>query len=191
MNKTRLEAFSDGVIAILITIMVLELRPPVHLEDAAVRQLFGHSLPAYVLSFVMLAMYWNNHHHMLHTVTHVNGKILWANSHLLFWLSLVPLVTAWISEELTSWSAAAYAFVAFMAGLAWLVLRLAIVADQGANSTLQAAVGRDWKGRASGLITLIAIPLAFVHPYITIFLMAVIWLIWIIPDRRIESRIGH
>jgi TMEM175 potassium channel family protein len=190
MNKTRLEAFSDGVIAILITIMVLELRPPIGLDPFALGK-FKHALAAYILSFVMLAIYWNNHHHMLHTCTHVNGRILWANSYLLFWLSLVPFVTAWISDELTSWSAAAYGFVAFMAGIAWLLLRRAIVADQGPDSPLQAAVGKDWKGRLSGLMSFISIPLAFVHPYITMTLMAVMWLVWVIPDRRIESRIGR
>jgi len=189
MSKARLEAFSDGVIAILITIMVLELRPPA--EGVGIDKLLKHALPAYVLSFVMLAIYWNNHHHMLHTVTHVNGKILWANSYLLFWLSLVPFATAWISDELTSWSAAVYGFVAFMAGIAWMLLRTSIVAAQGPSSPLRAAVGKDWKGRASGLISFVSIPLAFVHPYITMSLMAAMWLMWVIPDRRIESRIGH
>jgi uncharacterized membrane protein len=192
VSKTRLETFSDGVIAILITIMVLELRPPDVSAVAPYHEL-KRAFPAYLLSFVVLAIYWNNHHHMLQLCTRVNGKIMWANMHLLFWLSLVPLGTAWISDPhgLTSVAAAAYAVIAFMAGISWLVLKTTIVAEQGPDSPLQAAYGSDWKGRASGFLTLAAIPLAFVHPYITIAIQVIVVLMWIIPDRRIESRVAR
>jgi uncharacterized membrane protein len=185
-----MEAFSDGVIAILITIMVLELRPPWNEATEAYNfHELQHAFPAYVLSFVGLAIYWNNHHHMMHACTRVNGRILWTNMHLLFWLSLFPLVTAWISTRLDSWSAAAYGGVGFMSGIGWMLLKGAIIAEQGPDSRLKAAIGDDWKGRISGLAYLISVPLAFVHPYITISIQVAVALMWIIPDRRIESQI--
>ena len=191
MTKTRLEAFSDGVIAILITIMVLELRPPAHGPEGFHE--LKHAFPAYVLSFIVVAIYWNNHHHMLQLCTRVNGRILWANLHLLFWLSLIPFGTAWISEPegLTAQAAATYAAIAFMAGISWLILKTTIISDQGPHSPLKAAYGADWKGVSSGIISLLSIPLAFVHPYITIALQVIIVLTWIVPDRRIESRVDR
>src|SRR5215831_8176498 len=143
MSKMRLEMFSDGVIAILITIMVLELRPP-NMSAAEPYRELKHALPCYVLSFFVLAMYWNNHHHMIQLATRVNGRILWANMCLLFWLSLVPFTTAWLSEPegVTSQAAAAYSFVAFMAGISWRLLKDSIVAEQGTASPLQAAYGK-------------------------------------------------
>jgi uncharacterized membrane protein len=190
VSKTRLEAFSDAVIAILMTIMVLELRPPI-LNDAGQPvdlTAIGHALPSYVLSFIVVAIYWNNHHHMLHMCTHVNGRILWANMHLLFWLSLVPFVTAWISGPPKTLPWAAYSTVMFLAGISWLLLKLAIIAEQGRESRLKAAYGKDWKGTSSGILTLLAIPLAFLSPYIAIVLNIAVVLTWIVPDRRIESR---
>src|SRR5215467_288870 len=147
MSKTRLEMFSDGVIAILITIMVLELRPP-NMSAAEPYRELRHAFPCYVLSFFVLAMYWNNHHHMMQLCSRVNGRIMWANMCLLFWLSLIPFTTAWLSEPagVTSQAAAAYSVVAFMAGMSWLLLKLAIVAEQGPGSALQAAYGKDVKG---------------------------------------------
>ena len=190
MSKTRLEAFSDGVVAILITIMVLELRPPVFSPTGQPDfHELRHTLPAYVLSFLVVAIYWNNHHHMLHLCTRVTCRILWANLHLLFWLSLIPFTTAWISSGLHAWPWAAYGVVTFMAGIAWLMLKWAIIGDQGESSPLKAALGADWKGRVSGLLSLASIPLAFVHPVISIALQVTMVLMWIIPDTRIESRV--
>jgi uncharacterized membrane protein len=188
VGKTRLEMFSDGVIAILITIMVLELRPPT--GEHGYEEL-KHAFPAYVLSFFVLAIYWNNHHHMMQLCTRVNGRILWANMCLLFSLSLVPFATAWISDRdgITSQSAAAYGVVAFMAGISWLLLKTAIITEQGPNSALKAAYGADWKGLSSGLLTFLSIPLAFVQPYLSIAMQVVVVLTWIIPDKRIESRV--
>ena len=194
MSKTRLEAFTDGVIAILITIMVLELRTPHGTTWAALRE----DLPvllAYVLSFVLIGIYWNNHHHMLHACGKVTGAILWANLHLLFWLSLVPFTTAWMGENhFTSAPLALYGFVLLMAGLAYVILQQLIIAAQGPHSVLKAAVGGDWKGKASPVLYITAIVYAFWSPVISQVLYALVALMWFIPDRRIEDRfipLGH
>ena len=186
MEKNRLEAFSDGVLAIIITIMVLELKAPQGADFAALEPLLPVFL-SYVLSFVYVGIYWNNHHHMFQTTKRVNGGILWANLHLLFWLSLLPFSTAWIGEShLASTPTAAYGVVLLMAGIAYLILQRLIIVQQGPNSLLAAAVGRDWKGRLSALAYLAAIPLAFVSPWIAIGLYTSAAFTWLIPDRRIE-----
>ncbi len=186
MGKSRLEAFSDGVIAIIITIMVLELKVP-HGEDlAALRPLLPVFL-AYVLSFVYLGIYWNNHHHMLHTVQHVSGPILWANLHLLFWLSLVPVTTGWLGENhLAAAPSAVYGFVLLMAAIAYYVLEQTIIASQGESSMLRTAVGKDWKGKLSPVLYIAAIPASFLSVWIAAALYVLVALIWLVPDRRIE-----
>src|SRR5437868_13861538 len=167
MTKGRLEAFSDGVIAILITIMVLELRVPHGADWAALRPLLPIFL-TYVLSFVNLGIYWNNHHHMLHTTNRINGKILWANLHLLFWLSLIPFVTGWMGENhFASLPTAVYGVVLLLAAIAYTILQRMIVAGQGPNSRLAAAIGRDRKGMLSLVCYVLAIPLAFVNQWIS------------------------
>ncbi|HEX3623779.1 MAG TPA: TMEM175 family protein [Acidimicrobiales bacterium] len=189
MPTDRLEAFSDGVIAILITIMVLELRIP-HGEDlAAVRPLVPVFL-TYVLSFVNIGIYWNNHHHMLQVTDRINGPILWANLHLLFWLSLFPFFTGWMGENhFGRLPTAAYGGVLLAAALAYYVLQRAIVAEQGPGSTLNAALGRDLKGKVSPAIYAVAIPLAFVSRWVALALYVVVSLMWLVPDRRLESTI--
>jgi TMEM175 potassium channel family protein len=188
MNKARLETFSDGVIAILITIMVLELHVPHGTEWSALRPLIP-SLLTYALSFVFLAIYWNNHHHMFHTVGRVNGQILWANMHLLFWLSLVPFITGWMGENnFASIPTAVYGCVLLMAAIAYTILQFTIIADQGAHSALASAVGGDKKGKISAALYAMAIPLAFVHRWIAGAIYVAVALIWLAPDRRIESR---
>lgn len=189
MSTTRLEAFSDGVVAILITIMVLELRPPHDPSFGALRAILPTFL-SYVLSFVFLAIYWNNHHHMLHLTTHVTGGILWANLHLLFWLSLVPFVTAWIGENHSAAvPTAMYGMVLVFAAIAYTVLQRSIIVSQGVGSPLAAAVGTDRKGKLSIALYLSAIPLAFVRPAISDVLYASVALIWLVPDRRIEEHV--
>ena len=186
MGKSRLEAFSDGVLAIIITIMVLELKAPHGVEFAALKPLLPVFL-SYVLSFIYLGIYWNNHHHLLHSTQHVSGGILWANLHLLFWLSLFPISTAWVGENHAAPApAAAYGFVLLMAAIAYYVLQRAIVAHEGRDSLLASALGRDWKGKLSMLLYLAAIPLAFVSPWIADGLYTFVALLWLIPDRRIE-----
>jgi uncharacterized membrane protein len=186
MNSNRLEAFSDGVIAIIITIMVLELHAPHEPTWSALGPLWPVML-SYVLSFVYLGIYWNNHHHMLHVTRHVTGGILWANLHLLFWLSLTPFTTAWMGEtHFASAPTAAYGAVLLASAIAYYILQLAIIRSQGANSVLAAAVGRDKKGKLSPVGYALAIPAAFVHPAISGALYATIALIWLIPDKRIE-----
>ena len=190
MSKTRLEAFSDGVIAILITIMVLELKVP-HGDDWSALAAIWPVLSSYVLSFVYLGIYWNNHHHMLHLVSHVNGKILWANLHLLFWLSLVPFVTGWMGENhFASLPTAVYGVVLLLAGVAYLILEKTIIASQGKDSKLRAAVGEEWKGTASALLYACAIPLAFVHQWIADAIYVAIAVMWFIPDPRIEAHLA-
>jgi TMEM175 potassium channel family protein len=187
MTKNRLEAFSDGVIAILITILVLELKVPHGTDWAALRPLLPVFL-TYVLSFVFLGIYWNNHHHLLHAAERINGRILWANLHLLFWLSLVPFTTGWMGENhAAALPTAVYGAVLLMAAVAWLILQTAILAHQGPNSKLATALGRDLKGKASAIAYVSAIPLAFVDPRIAIGLYILVALIWLVPDRRIES----
>jgi uncharacterized membrane protein len=189
MSKTRLEAFSDGVIAILITIMVLELRIPHGASWQALRPLLPVFL-TYVLSFVFLGIYWNNHHHMLHAAQRINGKVLWANLHLLFWLSLVPFVTGWMGENhFAPLPTAVYGIVFLLAGIAYYILAHALVAAQGPGSPLAEAVGRDVKGKLSIAIYAAAIPLAFVHHWIAFGIYVLVALMWLVPDPRIESRL--
>ncbi len=189
MTKNRLEAFSDGVIAIIITILVLELQIPHGTDFAALRPLLPVFL-TYVLSFVFLAIYWNNHHHMLHTVHKVNGRILWANMHLLFWLSLVPFVTGWMGENhFASEPTALYGFVLLMAAVAYTILTREIVLGHGKESLLAVAVGNDRKGVISLLAYMGAIPLAFVEPRIADGIYVAVALAWLAPDRRIESKL--
>jgi uncharacterized membrane protein len=187
MNKTRLEAFSDGVIAILITIMVLELRPPHGADFAALRETFPAFL-AYVLSFVYLGIYWNNHHHMLQLTRRVTGGILWANLHLLFWLSLVPFVTAWMGENHNAPEPTAlYGTVLILAAIAYTILQRTIIAHQADGAQLAAAIGGDLKGKISILLYLAAIPIAlWVDVRIADALFATVTLIWLVPDPRIE-----
>ena len=187
MGKTRLEAFSDGVIAIIITIMVLELKTP-HGEDFAA---LGELLPvfaAYVLSFIYVGIYWNNHHHLLHTVKQVSAGILWANLHLLFWLSLLPFSTGWMSEgHFASAPVFLFAFNLLMAALAYTILVFRIIATHGPGSDLARATGSDIKGKISVACYIAAMALAFVNSYLAVGLTAVVALIWFIPDRRIEK----
>ncbi len=190
MKTTRLEAFSDGVIAILITIMVLELRTPAGHDWAALRQVAPHFWP-YVLSFVMLGIYWNNHHHMIHMTDRVTGGVLWANLHLLFWLSLIPFGTAWVGEsELAPLPTAIYGATLMLAGAAYYILKTAIIRSQGPQSRLQAALGSDTKGILSVLMYAAAIPLAFVSGWIAAAIFVAVALVWLVPDRRIERRLG-
>ena len=186
MDKTRLEAFSDGVVAILITIMVLELRAPEEATWEALRPLRPIFL-AYVMSFVYLGIYWNNHHHMFKAVDEVNGKILWANSHLLFWLSLVPFTTAWIGATRSAPApTAAYGVVFLSAALAYTILVQTLLAG-GANRRLARAIGRDIKGKLSIVLFVTAIALAFVNVWLADGLYVLVALIWLVPDRRIEK----
>jgi len=188
MPKDRLETFSDGVIAILITIMVLELRVPRGSGASALRPVVPVFL-TYVLSFVILGIYWNNHHHMLRAAERINGTILWANLHLLFWLSLFPFFTGWMGENhFATLPVAAYGGVLLLAAIAYFLLKTAIVAEHGADSTLATALGRDLKGKASPVIYAAAIPLAFADRWVAVALYVVVALMWLVPDRRLESR---
>jgi uncharacterized membrane protein len=189
MPKTRVEAFSDGVIAILITIMVLELKVPHGTDLAALEPLLPVFL-TYVLSFVYLGIYWNNHHHLFHASDHVSGGILWANLHLLFWLSLVPFVTGWMGENhFAPLPTAVYGAVLMLAGVAYLILQGTIIAQQGPGSKLAAAVGKDLKGKLSAALYAVAIPLAFVHQWTSDAIYVLVALMWLVPDRRIERAI--
>ena len=191
MGTGRLEAFSDGVIAIIITIMVLELKVPHGAELDVLRPLIPVFI-SYVLSFVFIGIYWNNHHHMLHAAGKVNGRILWANLHLLFWLSLIPFVTGWMGENhFAALPVALYGAVLLMAGLAYFVLARALAAHHGSDSKLAMALGKDIKGIASLVIYAAAIPLSFVNPWIAFALYVVVAIIWFIPDRRIERVIAE
>ena len=186
MNTQRLEAFSDGVMAIIITIMVLELRAPHGTDVAALRPLIPVAV-SYVLSFVYLGIYWSNHHHMLHVTRRVDGAILWANLHLLFWLSLVPFVTAWMGENhFAPVPTAAYGVVLLMAGVSYWILQHTIVAREGQQSLLRQAVGRDWKGNASPVLYAIAIPSALAWPWVAGGIYIGVAVMWIVPDPRIE-----
>jgi uncharacterized membrane protein len=186
MNKGRLEAFSDGVIAIIITIMVLELKVPHGDSLSALVPLWPVFL-SYTLSFVNLGIYWNNHHHMLHATRQISGNVLWANLHLLFWLSLVPFVTGWMGEnEFAPIPTAVYGAVLLMSAIAYWILLQTILRAEGPDSLLRTAVGSDWKGKLSPLLYVIAIPLAFLHEAIAGALYVAVALIWLIPDRRIE-----
>jgi uncharacterized membrane protein len=189
MGKGRLEAFTDGVFAIIITIMVLEMKVPQGADFAALKE----SLPvfsAYVLSYINVGVFWNNHHHMMHATTHVDGRVLWANLLLLFWLSLVPFVIRWIDEAgLATLPVAAYGVVLLMAAVAYNLLEIAIVARNGRTSTLAVALGSDIKGKLSMSLYASAIPLAFVEPWISIALYILVALIWFMPDQRIEKAV--
>ena len=187
MGKGRLEAFSDGVIAVLITIMVLELKVP-HGTEWETLQPLVPVLLTYVLSFVYLGIYWNNHHHLLHATDRINGAILWANLHLLFWLSLVPFTTGWMGENhFAPLPSAVYGGVLLMAGIAYLILQTAIIRHQGPHSKLKAAVGHDIKGKVSAVLYAAAILLAFVHQLIADVIYVFVALMWLVPDRRIET----
>jgi uncharacterized membrane protein len=186
MSKNRMEAFSDGVIAILITIMVLELRVP-HGDSLATLEPLVPVFLSYVLSFVYLGIYWNNHHHMLHACGKVTGPMLWANLHLLFWLSLIPFVTGWMGENhFASVPTAGYGLVLLLAAIAYVILQRTIITAQGADSLLQRAVGGDWKGKLSPVLYLLAIPLAFPARWASQAIYVLVALIWLVPDRRIE-----
>ncbi len=189
MTKGRVEAFSDGVIAILITIMVLELKVP-HVSDlAALRPLIPKFL-SYVLSFIFLGIYWNNHHHLWQTVHKVSGPILWANTHLLFWLSLIPFATGWMGENhFTAWPVALYGIVLWFAALAYYLLSRALITHHGRDSVLATAVGRDFKGKLSIVIYTVAIPLSFLNALIACGLYIAVAVMWLIPDRRIEQNL--
>ncbi len=189
MRTDRLQAFSDGVIAILITIMVLELRVP-HGGSARVLRPLVPVFLTYVLSFVNLGIYWNNHHHMLQLTEHANGAILWANLHLLFWLSLFPFATGWMGENhFAAVPTAAYGGVLLLAAVAYYVLKTAIVAEEGPDSALATAMGRDVKGKISPVLYAVAIPLAFVNRWIAVSLYVVVALMWIVPDPRVEAHV--
>jgi uncharacterized membrane protein len=191
MGKGRLEAFSDGVLAIIITIMVLELKVPHGPGLADLRPLVPVLL-SYVLSFIYLGIYWNNHHHMLHAVQRVNGRVLWANLHLLFWLSLVPFVTGWMGENhLVAVPVALYGAVLFMAGLAYYILSRALIALEGKDSALAKAVGKDFKGIASLVFYASAVALSFVNSWLAIALYIFVAVMWFVPDRRIEKVIAE
>jgi len=194
MSKGRLEAFSDGVIAILITIMVLELKAPEGVDLSALGPMIPVFL-AYVLSFIVLGIYWNNHHHMFHATERINGAILWANLHLLFWLSLVPAVTAWIGESSSApVPTAVYGAVLLMAGVAYYILTRTIVRHLGPHSAIAIAVGKDMKGLVSVVLYAAAIPLAFVSRWAADAIYVAVVLMWLVPDRRIESKLsanGH
>ena len=191
MGKDRLTAFSDGFVAIIITIMVLELRVPHGADWTALRGLLPIFV-SYVMSFVYLAIYWNNHHHLLHTVSEVSGLILWANSHLLFWLSLIPFTTSWMGENyLVPFPTAVYGVSLLMPAIAYYLLQLAIRHKQGADSILAKALGRDVKGKISPFLYLAAIGLAFVNAWISVAIYALVAVMWLVPDRRIENVIGE
>ena len=191
MGKNRLEAFSDGVLAIIITIMVLELKVPHEADLHALEPLIPVFL-SYVLSFLYVGIYWNNHHHMFHSTKSVSGGVLWANLHLLFWLSLFPFSTAWMGENhLAPTPTAAYGVVLLMAAIAYYVLQHAIIVNQGAGSLLKSAIGRDWKGKLSPLCYLAAIGLAFVSPWIASGIYTFVAMMWLIPDRRIERALEN
>ncbi|HET7127391.1 MAG TPA: TMEM175 family protein [Lysobacter sp.] len=191
MGKGRLEAFSDGVIAIIITIMVLELKVPHGSDLASLAPLLPVFL-SYVLSFVYVGIYWNNHHHMLQAARKVSGSVLWANLHLLFWLSLFPFATAWMGENhFAALPTAAYGVVLLMAALAYWMLQRRIIAIEGQDSLLARATGNDFKGKLSPLFYTAGIALSFVQPWLSCALYVLVALVWLVPDRRIESRIDR
>ena len=186
MGSGRLEAFSDGVLAIIITIMVLELKVPHGADLASLGPLIPIFL-SYVLSFIFVGIYWSNHHHLLHAVRHVNGHILWANLHLLFWLSLIPFVTGWMGENhFAAWPVALYGVVLLFAAIAYYILARALVAEHGRDSTLAKALGKDFKGKVSAVVYAAAIPLSFVNSWLACALYVMVAVMWLIPDRRIE-----
>ena len=191
MNKSRLEAFSDGVLAVVITIMVLEMKPPHETSLASLRPVIPVFL-SYILSFVYIGIYWNNHHHLLHATQRVNGVTLWANLHLLFWLSLVPFTTAWADENhFEPWPVAVYGIDLLMAGVAYFILTRALISLHGRDSTLAKSIGSDTKGKISIAIYAVAIPLAFVQPGIAGAGYVMVAIMWLIPDRRIERKLAE
>ena len=186
MEKGRMEAFSDGVLAIIITIMVLEIKVP-HGHELSDLKPLGPILLSYILSFIYLGIYWNNHHHMLQTVEKVTGGILWANLHLLFWLSLVPFVTGWLGEnKFSSTPMALYGVVLLMAAIAYYILQTQIIRSQGEDSTLAKAIGKDTKGKISPVLYVIGIAFSWMNPAISGALFVLVALIWLVPDKRIE-----
>lgn len=191
MNKGRLEAFSDGVIAIIITIMVLEIKMPGDHHDSIASLLpLYPAFISYIISFVNIGIYWNNHHHMFQVVKSVNGAILWANLHLLFWLSLIPLVTEWMGENnFTKWPTIMYGVSLIMCGVAYAILVQLLIKHEGKESVFAKAIGEDWKGKVSVIIYAIAIALAWVNPCISFAIYAFVSCMWFIPDRRIEKRV--
>jgi len=190
MGKNRLEALSDGMIAIIITIMVLEMKVPHGAELKALGPMIPVFL-SYVLSFVYLGIYWNNHHHMIHTCNRVSAPILWANLHLLFWLSLVPFATGWMGENrFQSIPATLYGVILLMAAISYFLLQQAIIVSQGEDSLLRRAVGNDWKGKTSPILYAVAIPCALWRPWLAMGIYTLVALLWLIPDRRIERALG-
>jgi uncharacterized membrane protein len=188
MSTSRLEAFSDGVVAILITIMVLELRPPHEATFQSLKPLIPVSF-SYLLSFVFLGIYWNNHHHLLHAAQYVNGRVLWANLHLLFWLSLIPFVTAWMGQNhFASAPVALYGVILLLSAIAYTVLVQSLLSLHGPDSFLAEALGADFKGKISIVLDLIAIPLAFFNPWVAFAIYILVAVMWLVPDRRIERR---
>jgi uncharacterized membrane protein len=191
VGKTRLEAFSDGVLAIVITIMVLEMKVPHDASFAGVTPLVPIFL-SYVLSFIYVGIYWNNHHHMLHACNKVTGGVLWANLHLLFWLSLFPFATGWMGENhFSALPTALYGGVLLAAAVAYFILQQTIIASQGQSSPLRLAVGRDWKGKVSPLLYLLGIGLSFISPWAATIVYVSVACLWLIPDRRIERAMHH
>ena len=191
MSKARLEAFSDGVIAILITIMVLELRPPHGADSAALRALASEFF-TYVLSFVFLGIYWNNHHHLLHAATRIDGAVMWANLHLLFWLSLTPFVAGWMgATDFAPLPTAMYGVILLLSGVAYYILVRAILRIEGPRSALAKAIGRDAKGKISPALYAAAIPIAFLSPWSAFGIYVFVAMMWLVPDRRLESAMGR
>jgi uncharacterized membrane protein len=191
MGKGRLEAFSDGVLAIIITIMVLEMKVP-HGAGLAVLGPLIPVLLSYVLSFIFIGIYWNNHHHLLHAVQHVNGRILWANLHLLFWLSLIPFVTGWMGENhFAAWPVAFYGLILLLAAIAYFILSRVLISHHGSDSALAKAVGKDFKGKVSVVFYAVAIPLSFVNSWLACALYVLVAIMWLIPDRRIERALAE
>lgn len=191
MTTNRLEAFSDGVLAIIITIMVLEFQVPHSADLADLKPLIPKFL-SYVLSFVFVGIYWNNHHHLMHTARHVSGRVLWANLHLLFWISLVPFATAWMGENhFASWPVAAYGVVLFGGAIAYTILTRVLISHHGADSELSAAIGGDSKGWISIAAYVVAIPLALVQPYLAGAIYILVAGMWLVPDSRIEKRVAE
>jgi len=189
MGKSRLEAFSDGVLAIIITIMVLEMKVP-HGDHIADLEPLLPVFLSYILSFIYIGIYWNNHHHLMHIVQNINGSVLWANIHLLFWLSLVPFATGWMGENhFSTWTVLVYGVVLLMASIAYFILVRVLVYHDNSNSKLSKAIGKDKKGIISTVIYILAIPLCFIHPYISCSLYIIVALIWLAPDKRIEKTI--
>lgn len=191
MGKGRLEAFSDGVIAIIITIMVLEMKVP-HGVDLAVLRPLIPVLLSYVLSFIYVGIYWSNHHHLLHAVRQVNGRILWANLHLLFWLSLIPFVTGWMGENnFAPWPVAFYGVVLLLAAIAYFILTRVLISCHGTDSVLAKALGKDFKGKVSVVFYAVGIALSFVRPWMACALYVLVAAMWLIPDRRVELALAQ